>query len=58
MISEGQLEAIHSDRNEMLWENHRYGSTYIVDRSPLLAMVDADKNTCGSPWVKSKQSRH
>lgn len=43
MICACQLEAIHSDPNEVLWENHRYGSTYIVDRSPLLAMVGVNK---------------
>lgn len=35
MIGEAKLENLRS-RNDIIWENHRYGATYAVDRVGLL----------------------
>ncbi|MGW1451172.1 kinase [Micromonospora sp. NPDC002411] len=40
MISESELEDLH-DRGEIVWENRRYGATYVVDRAGLLRHVEA-----------------
>lgn len=39
MISADELDRIRSLPNEVLWENTRYGSTYVVDRSHMLALL-------------------
>ena len=39
MVTAKQLEVIRSKSGEVLWENRRYGATYIVDRSHLAAML-------------------
>lgn len=36
MVSAEQLEQLRRD-GEVIWENHRYGATYVVDRAQLLA---------------------
>ena len=42
MVTADQLAAIRATPGEVLWENHRYGAVYVIDRSHLAAMVNAD----------------
>ncbi|MGW1681656.1 kinase [Saccharopolyspora sp. NPDC002376] len=39
MISTAQLDELREQPGEVLWENRRYSSTYVVDRSELLVII-------------------
>lgn len=43
MVSASELADIREKKDEIIWENNRYGATYITDKGYLVKMLDEGK---------------